>query len=88
MPVAREELPDAQGGRRVHRTNQHDVADALRHQLEPAIDERPHQDLADLSIRLHEREQLVTGQLDHLPGFGHTRPRQRAPADDASSLRQ
>ena len=38
---------------------QHDVAEAVRDQLDAAQDERPHQDLAQLGVGLHQRQQLL-----------------------------
>ena len=35
-------------------------------QLDAAQDERPHQDLAQLGVGLHQREQLLAIDLDHL----------------------
>ena len=71
VAVARQELLDAQRARRVRRSDEHDVAEAARDQLHPAQDEGAHQDLAELGVGLHERQQLVAIQLDHLARFAH-----------------
>ena len=40
------------------------VADSLRHQRAPSIDERFHQHFADLGVSLNEGVHLVACQLD------------------------
>ena len=62
--------------------DQHDVADPVRRQLQPAIDEGPHQDLADLRIRLDEPQQLLARQADRLARLCGAGARQRAAAED------
>ena len=86
MPVPRQELLDAQRLRRVHRPDEHRVADAVRDQLEAAVDERPHQDLADLGVGLHERQQLRPGQLDELAGSVRAHANQRTAPDEHTGL--
>ena len=66
MAVPREELFDAQGARGVTRAHEHHVAQAVRDQLRPAKDERPHEDVAQLAVGLHEGEELLALELDHL----------------------
>jgi hypothetical protein len=66
----------------MHRANQHGIAKAAGDQFDAAEDERPHQDFAQLGVRLHERQQLVPIELDHLSWFGDERPNEHAPAGD------
>ena len=77
MAVAREELPDPQRAGGVIRADEHDVAEPARDQLDAAQDERAHQDLAELGVGLHERQQLVAIELDH---FARPRGPVRGPA--------
>ena len=65
MAVARQELLDAQRAGAMSRPNEHDIAEPVRDQLHPAQDEGPHDDLAELAVGLHERQQLFAIQLDH-----------------------
>ena len=51
------------------RADQHDVAEAVGDQLDAAQDERAHQDLAQLGVGLHQRQQVAAIELDHLAGF-------------------
>ena len=69
MAVARQELLDAQRAGAVRRANQDDVAKAAGDQLDAAEDERPHEDVAQLGVGLHECEQLFAIELDHLAGL-------------------
>ena len=64
----------------MRRANQDDVAIAAGNQLDAAEDERPHEDLAQLGVRLHESEQLFAIELDHLAGLAGAHPRQRPAA--------
>ena len=66
MAVAGEELLDAQRAGAVHRADEDDVAEAVRDQLDAAQDERAHQDLAELGVGLHQRQQVFAIELDHL----------------------
>ena len=66
MAVPRQELLDSKRARRMIGSNQHDIADALRDQLHPAEDERPHQDFAQLAVGLHQRQQMLAIDLDEL----------------------
>ena len=66
VAVPREELLDAQGARGVTRPHYHHVAQAVRDQLRPAKDERAHEDVAQLAVGLHEGEELLALELDHL----------------------
>ena len=82
MAVAREEFLDSKRRRRVNRANQHDVADTLCGQLDPAINVGAHHDLADLGVGLHEAQQLLTRELDDLAGFADASARERAAAQN------
>ena len=53
--------------------DQHDVAEPARDQLHAAQDEGAHQDLAQLAVGLHQRQQLLAVQLDHLARLRCTR---------------
>ena len=52
----------------------------LRDQLDAAQDERPHEDLAELGVGLHERQETRAIELDDLAGLDRARPDQRAAA--------
>ena len=78
MTVPGQELPDAQRSRRMVRPDEHDVAEAVRDELHPPEDEGPHQDLAELGVRLHQRQQLLVIELDDLARRAGARPHQRA----------
>ena len=65
---------DAERAGGMARPDEHDVSDPVRDQLHPAQDEGPHEDLAELAVGLHERQQVVAIQLDH---FARPRPRDR-----------
>ena len=47
------------------RSHDHDIAHAARDQLHPAEQERAHQNLAEVAVGLHEREENVAVHLDH-----------------------
>src|SRR5437764_1401067 len=70
MAVPGQELLDAQRSRAVHRAHEHDVAQAAREQLPPAQQEGTHQDLAQLAVGRHQREQMVAIDLDHCTRLG------------------
>ena len=78
MSVARQELLDAERARAMARPHEHDVSQPLRDQLHPAEDEGPHDDLAQLAVGLHERQELLAIQLDHLARLAGARPEKRA----------
>ena len=77
MAVARQELLHPQRAGAMRRADHDDVAEAARDQLDAAQDERPHEDLAQLGVGLHQREQLLAIEFDHLAGLGDVRPHQR-----------
>ena len=59
------------------RSEQDDVAEAVGDQLDAPQDERAHQDLAQLGVGLHQREQVAAIELDHFSRFAGARPHQR-----------
>ena len=67
MAVPREKFLDAQRALGVARSDQHRVALSVLHELEPAQDERAHQDLAELRVGLDERTKALAIQLDTSP---------------------
>src|SRR5437773_3637125 len=67
VPIAGQELLDAQRSRAVCRADEHDISVAAGDQLEAAQNERAHQDLTELSVRLNDREQRVAIELDDFP---------------------
>ncbi len=86
MAVAGEELPRPQRRGAEVRSQEHHVADPVRDQLQPAEDERPHEDVAELGVGLHEREQALAVELDHLARLGRARPHERAAAGEHVDL--
>ena len=80
VAVAGQELLDAQRAGGMHRPDEDDVAESLRDQLGAAQEERPHQDLAELGVGLHQREQVGAGQLDDGTRHGRPHPNQRPAA--------
>lgn len=64
MAIACQEFLKAQGVGGMAGTQQANVAYTLRQQLRAAEDEGAHQDLAQLSICLHRREEIVAAELD------------------------
>jgi hypothetical protein len=57
MAVARQELLDAQRAGAMRRADHDDVAEAAGDQLDPAEDEGPHRDFAELGVLLDEPKQ-------------------------------
>src|SRR5262245_54884988 len=55
----------------MRRTDQHNISKASRNQLYAAQDERSHDDLAELAVGLHERQQLIALELDQFAGFAN-----------------
>ena len=82
MAVAGQKLLDPQRTGAVHRSDQHDVTKTAGDQLNSTQDERPHEDLAQLGVGLHDSEQLLAIELDHLTGLGRTHARQCPPPGD------
>ena len=79
VAVPGEELLDAQGARGVTRAHEHHVAQAVRDQLHPAKDERAHEDVAQLAVGLHEGEELLALELDHLARLARPDAHEPAP---------
>ena len=61
---------------------QHDISQPVRNQLHAAEDERPHDDLAELAVGLHERQQAFAIELDHFAGLDRPCPHERAAAGE------
>ena len=76
VAIARQEFLDAQRAGTMRRSNQNDVTKAAGDQLAAPEDERPHEDLAQLGIRLDESEQLFPSELDYLARRDGQKPRQ------------
>ena len=82
MAVAGQELLDPQRAGAMRRPDHDDIAEPARNQLDAAEDERPHEDLAQLGVGLHEGEQLLAIELDHLAGLADAQPAHRPAAGD------
>ena len=80
MAIACQELLDAQRTGAMRRANQDDIAVAAGNQLDASEDERAHEDVAQLGVRLDESEQLLAIELDHLAWLADPGPRQRPSA--------
>jgi hypothetical protein len=78
MRIAGEEFLHPQRSGAVIRANDDGIADSLRDELHAAQDESPHEDLADLGVGLHQRQQVFAAHLDHFTGLADTGPHQRA----------
>ena len=86
VAVPGEELLDPERARRVHRSDQHRVAEAAADQLHPPENERPHQDLAELGVVLHERQHRLAIEHDDLARLADPRAEQRAAPRDHVDL--
>ncbi len=82
VAVAGQELLDPERLGRVARADENDIAEAVRDHLDSPEDERAHHDLTQLAVRLHELEQMVAFDLDHLAGL------RGADLDEAAASRQ
>src|SRR6266545_2037520 len=80
MAVARQELFDAERSSAMIRPDEHDISEPVRDQLDPAQDKSPHDQLAELAVGLHERQQLFTIQLDHFARLTGARSEERGAA--------
>ncbi len=76
MPVAREELADAERPLAMRRPEDHDVADAAGDQLHPPQDEGAHKDGAQLAVGLHEGQQVVAIDFNDFAVRAHADLRQ------------
>ena len=79
MPVSRQEFLDTQRAGRMHRSDEHDVADAVGNQVDSAEDERPDENVAELRVGLHERQQLVAADFDDFSLFDGTKSDKPSP---------
>src|SRR6185436_4163996 len=66
MGIAREEFANLERARRIHRTEDQDIAEALVEEHGTAEDECTHQDRAQLCVGLDQGEQPLSRHLDHL----------------------
>src|SRR5258707_11325279 len=66
MGIAREELANLERARRIHRTEDQDIAEALVEEHGSPEDECAHEDRAQVRVGLDEGEQPVSRHLDHL----------------------
>jgi hypothetical protein len=80
MAVASQELLDAERSGAMAGSDEHDVSEPVRDQLQATKDESPHQDLAELGVGLHERQQVFAIQLDHFARLTGARVGQRVSA--------
>src|SRR5436190_22940755 len=65
MVVPRQQLINAESPDSIRRGDDYDVTQALRDQLQSEEDERAHECLAQLRIRLDQRQELLAIELDH-----------------------
>src|SRR6478672_2964482 len=79
MPIPRQELPDPERSGVVCGSDDHDPTPVARDQLEAPKNEGAHQDLAQLRIGLHQREELLATEFNHLPWFADAQPGHRRP---------
>ena len=82
MRVPGQELPHVQRPRVVRRSEHYDVTQVPGDQPEAPLQERAQEDLAQFRVGLHEFEQLVSIELDHLARLGHAHAEDRASAGD------
>ena len=68
------------------RSDEQRVANPLRHQLDPPIDQRFHQDLAHLGVGLNEGVHLVACQLDDFAGLADAKTHQRRATEDHADV--
>ena len=78
MTVPRQEFLHSEGPSAVRRADHDHVTEIVRNQLEPAQDERPHDDLAQLSVGLNQRQQRFPIQLKHFAGLADAQTCERA----------
>src|SRR5258705_6814718 len=80
MRVAREKLPALQRSRGELRAKDDHIAESSIEQHDSAKDERAHEDLAQLGVRLQHREKTVAIDLDDFTGLDCADRREAAPA--------
>src|SRR5437660_10512060 len=66
MGIPREELAHLERARRIHGTQDQDIAEALVEEHGSPEDECAHEDRAEVRVGLDEGEQPVSPHLDHL----------------------
>ena len=64
MSVSRKELFDTKRSGTMNGSDQHDITDSSRDELASAEDESPHEDIAQLTVRLQQCGQLFASDLD------------------------
>lgn len=77
MVIAGQKLFDPERVRRMSGTQEHDVSETARNQLDAAEYECAHKDVAQFAVDLLEQHQLFALDLDNLPGLAHTDTHQR-----------
>ena len=82
LAVAGQELPHPERAGTMRRAKQDEVAHLARDELAAAEHERPHQDGAQLSVGLHEGQELLAIELDDLARLGDARRRHGPAAGD------
>ena len=70
----------------VIRADEHDVSDPSRDQLHPTEDQGPHEDVAQLAVGLHERQQMFAIDFDDLARLADTEADERAAAGQHAHL--
>ncbi len=86
VSVAQQELLEAQRARAVMRADEHHVALAAHDQADATEDERPHDELAQLGVRLHQGAERIPRHLQHLAVLGGQAADQAAPAGEHAHL--
>jgi hypothetical protein len=86
MLIPAEEFAQAQRIGRVARTQQDHVPLAATDQFQPAQDEGPHENLAQLGIPCDERPQTIRTQFQKLTGLGDPAAHQAAPSGNHGHL--
>ena len=82
MAVPRQKFLHAQRSRAVREPIDDDVTQIARNHAEPALDERPHQNLTQLRVGLDEREELLAIELDHFARLADAQSCDRAAPGD------
>ena len=62
------------------RADEHDVADLAVEEFDPPVNERAHEDFAQLTVGLHDGKKAFAIELDHSARFAHARLQKRAPS--------
>src|SRR5437899_9891845 len=57
----------------MRRSDEHDIADALGDQTCPTEDERPHENVTQFAVCLHQPQKLFAADFDHFPGLGRAK---------------